>query len=107
VKRPSNSDGDGEAQGFMRRPTSPPSLSPPQGETVIPFPAPPQLPGREGAGVTSASASSFELLGAVTHAVVLRLQGGFPKIKVGRVTEGGGPATRPGIQSAAWEEDER
>lgn len=108
MKRPSNSDGDGEAQGFMRRPTSPPSLSPPQGETVIQFPSPAAKTAgaREDAGVTSASASSFELLGAITHAVVLRLQGGFPKIKVGRVTEGGGgPATRPGTQSAAWEEE--
>jgi hypothetical protein len=101
VKRPSKFDGESATPASE---ASSPS-GPPLGSNLIPFPAPPQLPGREGAGVTSASASSFELLGAITHAVVLRLQGGFPKIKVGRVTEGGGPATRPGTQSAAWEEE--
>ena len=40
MKRPSNSDGDGEAQGFMREPTSPPSLRSAAGGTVIPFPSP-------------------------------------------------------------------
>lgn len=37
--------------------------------------------GSEGAGVSSASASSFEMLGDLTHAVVLRLSGGYPKIR--------------------------
>lgn len=60
---------------------------------------------QEDAGVPSASASSFVPLGCLTHAVVLRLQGGFPKIR--------GPARRRGDdaapvdQSAAWEEDQR
>lgn len=37
---------------------------------------------QEGAGVSSASASStFVPLGNLTHAVVLRLQGGLPKIR--------------------------
>lgn len=56
---------------------------------------------QEGAGVSSASASSFVALGSLTHAVVLRLQGGFPKVR--------GPA-RPGGQprrpSAALEGEE-
>lgn len=68
---------------------------------VVPFPSPARRIGQtanssspgpaaatsagdtEGAGVSSASASSpFVSLGSVTHAVVLRLQGGFPKVKV-------------------------
>ncbi|KNY13112.1 hypothetical protein AKG11_31065 [Shinella sp. SUS2] len=84
MKRPSNSDGDGEAQGFMREPTSPPSLRSAAGGTVIQFPSPAAFAGaREGAGVSSASASStFVSLGSVTHAVVLRLRGGFPRISM-------------------------
>lgn len=67
---------------------------------VLPFPSPARRAGQtansqppgvsaaasagvqEGAGVSSASASSFVPLGSLTHAVVLRLQGGFPKIRV-------------------------
>lgn len=105
MKRPSNSDGDGEAQGFMREPTSPPSLRSAAGGTVIQFPgvsAAASAGDQEGAEVSSASASStFVSLGSVTHAVVLRLKGGFPKIR--------GPA-RPGGQprrpSAAMDGEE-
>lgn len=41
------------------------------------------------AGASSASASSFVPLGIAAHAVVLRLQGGFPKIRVRGAAEGG------------------
>ena len=66
--------------------TRAPSSGPPLGPTVIQFPrssaAALAAEGSEGADVSSASASStFVSLGAVTHAVVLRLQGGFPKIR--------------------------
>ena len=74
--------------------TRAPSSGPPLGPTVIQFPrssaAALAAEGSEGAGVSSASASSFVSLGAVTHAVVLRLQGGFPKIR-GPVRRGGQP----------------
>lgn len=111
MKRPSNSDGDGEAQGFMREPTSPPSLRSAAGGTVIQFPgvsAAASAGVQEDAGVSSASASStFVSIGAVTHAVVLRLRGGFPKIRVERATEGDF-AARSDDRSAAWgEEDQR
>ncbi len=70
------------------------SPGPPGSNRVIPFPAPPPSPGREGAGVSSASASStFVSLGAVTHAVVLRLRGGFPKIR-GPARQGGAEPRR-------------
>lgn len=79
---------------------------------VVPFPSPARRIGQtanssspgpaaatsagdtEGAGVSSASASSFVPLGSLTHAVVLRLQGGFPKIRVRRPAEGGAEAGR-------------
>ena len=61
--------GDGEAQGFMREPTSPPSRRPAAGSG-------------EDAGVSSASASSFVHVSEPVLAVVLRLQGRFPKIRV-------------------------
>lgn len=101
MKRPSNSDGDGEAQGFMREPTSPPSLRSAAGGTVIQFPSPAAFAGaREGAGVSSASASStFVPLGNLTHAVVLRLQGGFPKIR-GPARPGGGEEPRRSFDQA-------
>lgn len=77
---------------------------------VIPFPSPARRAGQtanstspgaaaasagdqEGAGVSSASASSFVSLGSVTHAVVLRLKGGFPKIR-GPARPGGGEEPR-------------
>lgn len=74
---------------------------------VLPFPSPArragqtansQIPGvsaaasagdTEGAGVSSASASSFSSLGDLTNAVVLRLAGGYPKIKVSGQLGGG------------------
>lgn len=46
----------------------------------------------EDAGVSSASASSFVSLGSITHAVVLRLRGGFPMVKV--------------MAGAPWEEEQ-
>lgn len=36
----------------------------------------------------------FVSLGTAAHAVVMRLQGGFPKIRVRRAAEGGEPAAR-------------
>lgn len=48
----------------------------------------------EDAGGSSASASSFIPLGMAAHAVVMRLQGGAPKIRVRRAAEGGEPAAR-------------
>ncbi len=86
MKRPSNSDGDGEAQGFMREPTSPPSLRSAAGGTVIQFPgvsAAASAGDQEGAGVSSASASSFVHLGVPARAVVLRIKQGLPKLRVG------------------------
>lgn len=89
MKRPSK-DSD-EANRFPQAADelSASSHRPAAGETVIQFPSPAASAGaREDAGVSSASASSaFVPLGNLTHAVVLRLQGGFPKIR--------GPA-RPG-----------
>jgi hypothetical protein len=88
MKRPSK-DSD-EANRFPQAADelSASSHRPAAGETVIQFPSPAASAGaREDAGVSSASASSFVSIGAVTHAVVLRLRGGFPKIR--------GPA-RPG-----------
>lgn len=79
---------------------------------VVPFPSPARRVGQtakssspgpaaassagdqEDAGVSSASASSFVPLGSLTHAVVLRLQGGFPKIRVRRPAEGGAETGR-------------
>jgi len=83
--------------------TSAPSSGPPLGPTVIPFPGSAARTSRdqEGAGVSSASASSFQMLGDLTHAVVLRLAGGYPKIR-GPVRPGGQPH-RP---SAALEGEE-
>ena len=61
------------------------SPGPPGSNRVIQFPgvsAAASAGDQEGAGVSSASASStFVSLGNLTHAVVLRLQGGFPKIR--------------------------
>lgn len=83
------------------------SSGPPGSNRVIPFPrsaaAALSAEGSEGAGVSSASASSFVSLGAVTHAVVLRLRGGFPRLSVlGGAGLGGGEAAPPG-QSAPGE----
>ena len=73
------------------------SPGPPGSNRVIQFPgvsAAASAGDQEGAGVSSASASStFVSLGSVTHAVVLRLQGGFPKIR-GPARPGGGEEPR-------------
>lgn len=98
MKRPSNSDGD-EASRFPHAAGELPASSPARriGETVIPFPrsaaAALAAEGSEDAGVSSASASSFVSIGAVTHAVVLRLRGGFPKIR-GPARQGGAEPRR-------------
>lgn len=68
------------------------SPGPPGSNRVIPFPAPPPSPGREGAGVSPASASSFIPLGDAVHAVVLRLKGDFPRVRV--------------MAGAPWEEEQ-
>lgn len=66
--------------------TSAPSSGPPLGPTVIKFPrssaAALAAEGSEGAGVSSASASSFVLLSVPVHAVLMRLQGRFPRVQV-------------------------
>lgn len=104
MKRPSKFDGEtGTLAGVSASP-----LGPPQGEAVIPFPrsaaAALAAEGSEGAGVSSASASStFTSLGDLTHAVVLRLAGGYPKIRVRGAAEGGGPAAPLGDQRAEGE----
>lgn len=83
MKRPSKFDGKGRSLAG----------------DVVPFPSPARrggqtansfIPGpvasvrdQEGAGVSPASASStFTPLGDLTHAVVLRLAGGYPRIRV-------------------------
>ena len=92
MKRPSKFDGEGKSLGGD---LSPSPHGPPLGPTVIQFPSPAAFAGaREDAGVSSASASStFVPLGAVTHAVVLRLRGGFPKIR-GPARQGGAEPRR-------------
>lgn len=91
---------------------------------VLPFPSPARRAGQtanssspgpaaassagdqEGAGVSSASASStFVSLGSVTHAVVLRLRGGFPKIRGPARQRGGGEPRRPVSTSSAEGDD--
>jgi len=105
VKRPSNSVGDGGADARKAAV----SAGPPRGPSVIQFPSPAakSAGAREGAGVSSASASStFTSLGDLTHAVVLRLAGGYPRIRVERAAEEA-LAARSGDQPAAWEDEER
>lgn len=101
MKRPSKFDGEGKSPASDRLPS--PSAGPPGSSRLIPFPVAAAAKGRdqEGAGVSSASASSFVPLGDLTHAVVLRLAGGYPKIR-GPVRPGGQPH-RP---SAALEGEE-
>lgn len=67
------------------------SSGPPGSNRLIPFPVAAAAKGRdtEGAGVSSASASSFVPLGDAVHAVVLRLRGDFPRIKVSGQLGGG------------------
>ena len=104
MKRPSK-DSD-EANRFPQAADelSASSHRPAAGETVIQFPSPAASAGaREDAAVSSASASLFVSIGAVTHAVVLRLRGGFPKIRVERAAEGDFAARSD--QSAAWEDE--
>lgn len=90
MKRPSKFDGEGKSLAGDLSPS--PSAGPPGSSRVIKFPVFAAAKGRdtEGAGVSSASASStFVPLGIAAHAVVLRLQGGFPKIRVRGAAEGG------------------
>lgn len=108
MKRPSNS-GDDEENRFPLAADELFSSSPARriGETIIQFPGPAASAGdHEGAGVSSASASSpFVSLGSVTHAVVLRLRGGFPRISMpARPGEEEEEQAAPADQSA-WERD--
>lgn len=107
MKRPSKFDGEGKSLAGDLSPS--PSAGPPGSSRLIPFPVAAAAKGRdtEGAGVSSASASStFVPLGDLTHAVVLRLAGGYPRIRGPERREGGGPAA-PVIQPAPGEEEER
>ena len=98
MKRPSKFDGEGNSLAGDVSPS--PSAVPPGSNRPIPFPrsaaAALAAEGSEGAGVSSASASSFTLLGDLTHAVVLRLAGGYPRIKVRGAAEGGPAAPLDG-----------
>ncbi len=91
-----NSNVGDEASRFLHAAGELPASSPrpAAGETVINFPSPAAFAGaREDAGVSSAPASSFVSLGEAAHAVVLRLQGGYPKIR-GPARQGGGAEPR-------------
>lgn len=86
MKRPSNFSGD-EASRFPHAVGELPASSPfaASGETVISFPgssAAASAGDQEDAGVSPASASSFVSLGTAISPVILRLQGGFPRVKV-------------------------
>lgn len=90
MKRPSKFDGE---KATLAGVAASPLSGPPGSNRLIQFPGSAARTNRdtEGAGVSSASASStFISLGSVTHAVVLRLQGGFPKIR-GPMRPGGEP----------------
>ncbi len=92
MKRPSKFDGKGRSLAG----------------DVVPFPSPARRVGQtanslfpgsaasaldqEGAGVSPASASSFVPLGDAVHAVVLRLKGDFPRLRV--------------MAGAPWEEEQ-
>lgn len=84
MKRPSKFDGEGKSPASDRLPS--PSAGPPGSSRLIPFPrssaAALAAEGSEDAGVSSASASSFVLLSVPVRAVVMRLQGQFPRVKV-------------------------
>jgi len=70
------------------------SPGPPGSNRVIPFPgSAASARDQEGAGASPASASSFVSLGDATHAVVMRLRGGYPKIR-GPARQGGGAEPR-------------
>lgn len=72
------------------------SPGPPGSNRLIPFPGPAASSAGdiEDAGVSPASASSFVSLGSAISPVILRLQGGFPRVKVRRAAEVGEPAAR-------------
>lgn len=85
------------------------SPGPPGSNRVIKFPGSAARPSRdrEDTGVSSASVSSlFIPLGMAAHAVVMKLQGGFSRIRVERATEGDF-AARSDDRSAAWEEEDQ
>ena len=108
MKRPSNSDGD-EANRFPQAADELSASSPARriGEKIISFPAPPRLPGREDAEVSSASASStFIPLGLAARSVVLKLQGGFPKIRGPERQQVGRRSAAPVDQSAPRGDEE-
>lgn len=71
------------------------SPGPPGSNRVIPFPGSAARPSRdrEDTGVSSASVSSlFIPLGMAAHAVVMKLQGDFPRVRV--------------MAGAPWEEEQ-
>lgn len=105
MKRPSNFDGDAVPLAGV---AASPSAGPPGSNRLIPFPVAAAAKGRdtEGAGDSSASASSFVPLSVPIRAVVMRLQGKFPRIRVERATEGDF-AARSDDRSAAWEEEDQ
>lgn len=106
MKRPSKFDGEGKSLAGDLSPS--PSAGPPGSSRLIPFPVAAAAKGRdtEGAGVSSASVPSFVPLSVPIRAVVMRLQGKFPRIRVERATEGDF-AARSDDRSAAWEEEDQ
>lgn len=96
MKRPSIIDGKG--QSLAGDVLHFPSLARSAGPSTTQFPgsAAASAGDQEGAGVSPASASStFDPLGKLSHAVVLRFQGDFPKIRV-PAHPGGEPRRFPG-----------
>ena len=85
------------------------SSGPPGSNRLIPFPrssAATIAGDQEDAGVSSASASSFVSLGSAISPVILRLQGGFPKIRA-KGAALGSLETAPFNQPALGEGEER
>lgn len=82
MKRPSKFNGEGKSLGGDLSPS--PSAGPPGSSRLITFPGPAASSAGdiEDAGVSPASASSFVSLGSAISPVILRLQGGFPKVRV-------------------------
>lgn len=70
----------------------------------FPSPAAKTAGAKEGAGVSSASASSFVSLGSAVHAVVLRLRGDFPRVRVAGAPREEEQARRPFNQPQGGDE---
>lgn len=96
-------DGSGELAGSCEAISS----GPPGSNRVIQFPgvsAAASAGVQEGAGVSSASASSFVSLGSAVHAVVLRLRGDFPRVRVAGAPREEERARRPFNQPPGGDE---